>query len=363
MPSSARFMLACIAAFWLIVPIGLNAGKPVLIKKPNPTHVEKDSMYIPLEKVAGIDEEIDDENFFARPMDLVTDDRGGFFVFDHILEKIFSFGKDLKLRKVFLNLGNGPFEIMKKEPVIQRLYFSHDGHLYVISSFNKKIMSFTREATPIKEIRLPQYHVPQFTPVVDKAGNIYTYSPRNDGIDVLDKNLKIKYTLLNNGEMDKYLIKAPPDNPYPPKGYALNFVTLMYDVLPDGRLLVYVARSSILYIFKEGKLQKQYKIWPERTIPNLLLRIEKFKKRFKNEYIEVNLFNSFFVDKDNESFFYLTTSAKTDEQKLIYRFTLDGRLDNIYYFPFKSIRRILAKRNQLFYGVGESDISIFKIKK
>ncbi len=363
MPSSARFMLACIAAFWLIVPIGLNAGKPVLIKKPNPTHVEKDSMYIPLEKVAGIDEEIDDENFFARPMDLVTDDRGGFFVFDDILEKALSFGKDLKLRKVFLTLGNGPFEIMKKEPGVQRLYFSHDGNLYVISPFNNKIMSFTREATPIKEFRLPQYHIPQFIPVVDKAGNIYTYSPSNDGIDVLDKNLKIKYSLLKKGELDKYLIKAPPYDPHSPQKYSLDLGALVYDVLSDGRLLAYVARSSTLYIFKEEKLLKQFNIWPERAFPPFFQRIERRREKVKNKYTPVRMFISFFVDKDNESFFYLTTASIADNKKLVYRFTLDGRLDNIYYCPLKSVKRILAKRNQLFYGIGESDISIFKIKK
>ncbi len=363
MTMSTRFWLTFIGAVWFVLPVGLIAGKPVVIKNPVPTHIEKDSMYIPLEKVGRIDEEIDEENFFARPQDIVTDDQGGFFVFDDLLTKVFSFGKDLKLRKVFLKHGQGPYEAMKKGNSYHSLYFSQNGYLYFIAPLNKKIIAFDRQAIPIKEIRLITYGGLSFIPVVDKFQNVYTISPITHGIDVLDKDLKLKYRLLDKGEVDQYLINAPWYDTRHPDAFPPSSLEIIFDVLSDGRLLVYLARASILYIFKEGKLLKQLKIWPERALIKCSDRIKKYQKRFKNNNTTVTMFGDFFVDKDNESFFYLFTARQGTKHAPVYKFDLQGVLRAIYYCQPNNVQRILAKRNQLFYGVEESSVSIFKSKQ
>ncbi len=355
--------LLCIGAMGLVLPVDLLAGKPVVIENPKPTHIEKDSMYIQLQRVGGVEEDIDDQNFFGRPMDIMPDDRGGFFVFDSILDKIFSFDKDLKLRKVFIDHGIGPFEIRKKEGPFDRIYFSRDGNLYVISSQNHKIISFTSDAKPIREFRLYNYPIIAFLPVVDKSGNLFTISPTTYGIDVLDKNLKLRYSLLNKGEVNTWLIKSPRYDPHFPLGNPTCSGDLMYDVLLDGRLIVYFSRSSTIYIFKEGKLLKQANLWPERLFPEFLYQVEKAKKDPANIYTYVNMFWNFFVDKDNESFFYLFAASHKTKQRWVYCFDLNCQLVNIYYFYPTDCLRIVAKRNQTFYGVTEVGVALLKIKK
>ena len=355
--------LLCIGAMGLVLPVDLLAGKPVVIEKPKPTHIEKDSMYIQLQRVGGVEEDIDDQNFFGRPMDIMPDDRGGFFVFDAILDKVFSFDKDLKLRKVFIDNGIGPFEIRKKEGSFNRIYFSRDGNLYVISPLSKKIISFTRDANPIKEFRLYTYPIAEFLPVVDKWGNLITISPTTYGIDILDKNQKLKYRLLNNGEVNTYLIKAPPYDPRAPLGEPTAMTDLQYDVLLDGRLLVYLSRSSTIYIFREGKLLKQANLWPERLFPKFLNRIEKSKKNPANIYTFVTMFGNFFVDKDNESFFYLSAGSLKGKQRVVYCFDLNFQLVHIYCFYPTDCERIVAKQNKVFYGVTDIGVALLKIKK
>ena len=354
--------LLCIGAMGLVLPVDLLAGKPVVIEKPKPTHIEKDSMYIQLQRVGSVEEDIDDQNFFGRPTSVMPDDRGGFFVFDAILDKVFSFDKNLKLRKAFIDHGIGPFEIRKKEGPYDRIYFSRDGNLYVISAQNQKIISFTSDAKPIREFRLYTYPIAAFLPVVDKSGNLFTISPTTYGIDVLDKNLKLKYRLLKNGEVNTYLMKAPTYDPYFPLGYPTGTSDLQYDVLLDGRLIVYSSRSSTIYIFKEGKLLKQANLWPERLFPEFLNRIEKSKTAPANMYRNVTLFANFFVDKDNESFFYLSAGSYKSK-RVLYCFDLNFQLVQIYFFYPTDCKRIVAKQNKVFYGVTEIGVALLKIKK
>ncbi len=360
-----RLTMFCLLSLLCIGTMGLvlQAGKPVVIEKPKPTHIEKDSMYIQLERVGGVEEDIDDQNFFGRPMDIMPDDRGGFFVFDAILDKVFSFDKDLKLRKVFIDNGIGPFEIRKKECSFNRIYFSCDGCLYVISPQNQKVISFTRDANPIREFRLYTYPVPEFLPVVDKFGNLITISPITYGIDVLDKNLKLKYSLLNNDEVNTWLMRSPPYDPQYSLGYPTSNIDLQYDVLFDGRLIVYLSRSSNIYIFKGGKLLKRANLWPERLFPDLLKNIEDRKKAPANMFRSATLFGNFFVDKDNESFFYLSAASHKSKQRWVYCFDLNFNLVHIYCFYPTDCKRIVAKRNQIFYGVTEMGVALLKIKK
>jgi hypothetical protein len=332
----------------------------VLIKDPKPTHVEKN--YTQLVKVKEIGEEIDDENFFAKPMDITTDDEGNFYVYDMLLMKILKFDKNYNLVKTFLEQGQGPGEILKKEGGKRKMYFSKDGHLYVRAPHNKKIIAFDKNGNHVKDIRIPLMDTIQFPPVVDPEGNYYTLSRMTNGIDVYDKNFKMKVTLLGKKQYDRFIVHKAKDDkknrdfePFP------NTYNTGYDFVEGNRFIVYLANSSTVYLFKENKLVDHFDIWPEKALEGLRKHIERLKKRLKGENFGAYLSSSFFVDKDDEAFFYLDCRSHGEKKGILYKFDLSGKLITVYYTD--SDVTFMAKRDNLFYGLFKGQVFIYKINR
>jgi hypothetical protein len=362
--SGLSIILTCI---FLLGSPAFSAKKLVLLKDIKPTHIETEDTYVPLELVKEIEEEIDDEHFFVKPMTVMPADDGSFFAYDMRLLKIFKFDKDFNLVKVFLKTGQGPSEILRRTAGFNKLYFTKKGFLNVAAPYNKKIIVFNRQGNFVKDIRIPFAWVRPFSPVMDKAENIYIISGSNPGIDVLDKNGTFKYTLLNADDYNSFIIHKPEfENPILERTIEMHSDSgnTKYDVLEGNRLFIYVTHASTLYVFKEKRLEKKYHIWPEKALEKHRLSTKRLEKKLKSKNFSSSLFDSFFVDKDDEANFYLSGHNQERNKKkvgMIYQFDLDGKLVNVFYADRPV--RFCAQRHNLFYGVYKESVLIYKIKK
>jgi hypothetical protein len=340
---------------------GAAAEDVVLIKDIKPTHVEKDEQYVRLELVKEIEEEINEEYFFAKPMAITVDDEQNFYVYDMILMKAFQFDKDYDLIRVFLDKGQGPAEILLKRSGIRKLYFSSDGHLYINAPGNKKIIAFSKDIKHVRDIKFPLLNRAIFQPVVDKNGNIYMVSETQSGVDVLDSNLKLKYTLLDKKEYGRYILYRPDFHPKDDALWESTSDNTIYDVLSDNRVIVFLANSSMVYLFRGNRLLKKFHIWPEMALKRYRKTIDKLTKRLKDRKFLAYMFNDFFVDKDDEATFYLRGGKHGDKKGILYQFDLEGKLKHVYYTT--SSVKFLAKRNNLFYGLWRGSVYIYRVAR
>jgi len=338
----------------------------VLLKDIKPTHVETEEMYVPLELVKEINEEIDDENFFAKPADIEPTDTGSFFVYDFLLLKIFLFDKDFKLVKIFLKKGQGPSEVQRQAGGYDKMYFTKNGFLNLAAPYNKKLIVFDKDGLFVKDRPAPYDNLCMFSPVTDALDNLYLVSKRSSGINVFDKTGKLQYTLLNSEDY-KYFINhvREIDKRYLEFGAGLESTidNTQYDFVSGNRLLIYVANASTVYLFNGRKLEKKFHVWPKKALERHYAYIQKLEKKLNSKNFETNLFNFLFVDKDDETHFYFDGLIQERGNKKVgvaYKFDLNGKLKNIYYADRPV--RLLAKRNHLFYGLHKGNVYIFKIK-
>lgn len=352
--------------FFLFGLTVMKAVQLVLIENIKTTHIETEAMYTPLEMVKEIEEEIDDDHFFAKPMAIAAAADGSFFVYDMLLTKILKFDKDYKLEKVFLNQGQGPSEIQKKTGGINKIYVTRNGLLTVAAPYNKKIVVFDGKGDFVKDIRMPYSGLVFFSPVMDEKGNIYTISEQNPGIDVLNKNGKLQYSLLSNEDYRHYLIHKPEfDKRILERGTGMESsqINTIYDVLSDNRLLIYIKNASTVYLYKGKELKSKFHIWPEKAMEGYQASLKRLVEKFKAKNFEKYMFDRFFVDKDNENYFYLNglfAERKGKKVGLIYKFDLKGKLIDLYYADRQV--HFLAKRNNLFYGLFRGSVFIYKLK-
>jgi hypothetical protein len=358
----SALVLAALTAIFLFLPTSLFPDKANVITDPKPTHFEKQEHYIELIKFKEIGPDFDDDHFFARPLALTADNEGGFFVLDTKLMKLFKFDKRFNLVKVFLEHGAGPGEISKKPAGLFLLRFAHDGHLYLTAPLNHKIIVFDKNGNFVRDIRLHNIIMPNFPPVIDKQGNFYTISRKNPGLDVLDKNLAFKYTLLSKGDFNRHLFHcAKGSHPRVSEYIMHDNGATRYDILSDGRLIVYLPNSSTVHIFKGNQPVKHFDVWPQDALKNMKIELERRKKKHKDENFSIYLSTQFIIDKDNEKYFYIRSYSYEDKKILLYKFDLDGNLISIFFT--KSPFLLLEKRNNLFYGWSRETVSVLKVPK
>jgi hypothetical protein len=331
-----------------------------VISNPKPTCVEND--YAELVKVKEITEEIDDEHFLAKPLHLALDDEGNLYVLDAMLVKIFKFDPGFRLVKMFLNEGRGPGEITHSCPGKSPLYFSKDGHLYVLSPYNRKIIAFNKSGKVTREIRIEMNNrFRHFCPVVDLKGNVYTLSAGNGAVDVFEPSMKPIKTLLKPGVYKKMIIFEPTAKTSKDI-FEPGELNTFYDVLPDNGFIIYIANSSTVFLFKDHQPVKSFNIWPKQLFENYKVNYEKDKKQFRNTKWENGWFKpfmmDFFVDKDDERFFYIDTFAGYRD---LYKFDMNGKL--VLVLRLMENASIIAKRNGFFYGIDKRNGKILAFKE
>jgi hypothetical protein len=335
------------------------------IENPTPTHVEKEDEFVELVKIKEIQAEIDDEHFMVRPWFIAVNNEGKIFAFDRMIEKIFNFGNEqsnFKFIKTFGNTGQGPGEYGRQYSVYG-IYCSRDGYIFVSDRVNKKIIKFDAAGKHIKDFRVPPEAKTDggFLPVINTDGEYYVLSGTYCTLDVYnihDRNLKKHFSLFGKDVCEQSVILKTRKQDYR-FWLSLSLGNSSYDILPDNRLIFYMNNTSTIYIYIQNRLVKKFNIWPKEALDVYRKKIaERAKNLGKNGLLIVYMFNYFFMDKDDEDYFYLKGLGRFNGKFLLYRCDLDGNLVKVLYTPFPV--RILAKRKGLFYGAYKDSIYILK---
>jgi hypothetical protein len=340
--------------------------KIVVETDTTPTCVEKESHFVPLIKVGKIDAEFDDEHFLVDPVYLCTDNRGYIYVLDMKLNKIFIFNDKFKFIKTFGQTGQGPGEFAKGISVCG-IRFSNDGLLYLSDRWNRKFIIFDTDGNHKKDIALPYTARIRggFQPLIDNAGNYYLMTGPACTIDVHnihDKGQPRRYSLLGPDDCRKSIfLKVRDEDAW--CWCATSTIGTYYDILPDGRLIVYLSQTSTIKMFNGETLSETFNIWPVGALENYKKRIaEKFsKKPKKNAVLTEYLFDGFYMDKDTGAHFYLQGHGEGKRKSLLYKFDLKGNLLSIFYSP--GVGMLKEKRNNRFFFKSRDTIGIYEVGK
>jgi len=337
-----------------------------IFEDPKPTCEEK--VYVELKKVGEVPEDINAPAFLVKPWSIVADDDGNVFVMDIMFLKIYKYDKNLQFVKSFGNKGEGPAEFkggLGGGSALVELHLGRDNLIYAGDRGSRKIICFDRDGNLVKEFKM---NVPAFSrinPVLDNAGNFYIHSNNNKYvIDIFDQSGNLKSSLLPIDVLAKglfYKLKEP-----------LNILwmygksdsgTVDFQVWHDGRLLVLSKSSGIIYVLKQGKFEKELRLWPKQMLIG-------YKKSLKwlmgegDDSIEAfrSIYENIILDWDNPKYFYLSHGIPRGERKnYLYQFDVNGGLHKVLYLiePFeKSFTSIKYKKNGIFYATGsDSDFN------
>lgn len=334
--------------------------KIVVIKDPKPTHFEKTYTPLKMIKSLSIDINIDENNFIGRIGSSTIDKDGNLFIFDDIQANIFKFDENLKYITKFGRKGKGPGEFASRFHS-NEINVGLNNRLYVSDKFNKRIHIFSLNGKFIGSHKI-EYPM-MFKPAVSNNGDIYMPSLMDDRIiDVYNKNMKLITTLLDRKEFDRFIFKKPSlinRRFFTHTFYGRN---VYYHLLPDDKMLVLIINEPTIYIFENLKLIKKIKILPNKVL-----------KDFKRDYLKEQLADeesyfifvpNFFLDADDFKFFYLQfPKDKSQNRDVLYKFSLDGRLVEVFYIKHKEENiyiGFLFKQNNIFYAENRENIILYK---
>jgi hypothetical protein len=356
------YLLLFLAVIFTVSPLSAE-----VIKNPKPTHYEKN--YTELQFVTTIGDDEHDDIFLVRPTSLVVDDEGNLYVYDAMFKKIFKYGRDLKFIKFFGRQGRGPGEIHGGTWELHKLYFGKDKHIYVSDLYNRKIIVFSKDGALVKEIRIHPAIQTEFRPVVDKEGNYYAFTNKDGVIEKISPDNRVVKSFLTDTHTERFVFFEPE----PPKHHmAKDFWTdptlmnIFYDILPDGRFVIFIINSSTLYIFKNDGLTATYPIWPDNAMKTFKYMVNKANNYYKGQnsrfpsYIPMLTYSM--IDQDEDNIFYLLGIKDVDGRAPIYKFNAGGSLLGVFYTD--SFISFQAKKNYRFYGIAKRKIFVYQeVKK
>jgi hypothetical protein len=347
-----------------------------LLKMPEPTHNDIGVPCSTLKIVKEIKSDFDKDIFFAMPFKLTVGENGIFYVYDIKLVKVFIFNKNYEYIGQFLEQGQGPGEVLPGYAANIDLYAAKDGNLYLCAALSDKLIQFSAGGKYLKDIKLNRLWKSRtpFPPVKDSRENYYAYSINGGIVDKLDSQMKRVKTFLDKELNRKFVIYKPPFEEcwkkWPdPDFWLLPYeVNTMYDLTSDGHLLIYLFRSSTVFLLKDDKVIRKFDILIDRVLPVNRKRAEiayRKQKTIDPQRYGVKraiMFKSCFVDQD-EPYFYLQF-LEENKTNTLFQFDLKGKLvrvitNNAHHALIKT------KRNNLFYGLSYTDKHpvIFKMEE
>ncbi len=346
--------------FMMLLAIALPGKEFNVIKNPKPTHIEKN--FVKLKKVKEISPDINDKYFMAKPISLAVARDGSFFVFDYLVRKIFKFTKDGQFVKTFGKTGRGPGEFGNK-PDQNWLYCGSDGFICISSKMNRKIIRYDTNGEFIDEIAIPdvEYSMGSFKPVSLSNDLYFLLECREHRIDVFKRmgnQLKRTYSLLNGIDRDWSILLDVKDQDLL-SWRTGQMIDVQYDFSNEDLLVVYLAKTSTVCIYQKEKLLKKYNLWPSEALDNYRIRINRRKDRLKeNDIFIVYMFHTFFIDKDDPSFFFIKGPKFSEEMgHRTYRFSIEGDLDKI--LVTDSPVAFYAKKNGFYYGIYKGSVLMY----
>lgn len=338
-------------------------GKHQLIKPPKPTHTEKGVPLGTFKVVKEINPDFDEDLFFAFPSLLTVGPQQGknrfyFYVYDFKLVKIFIFNENYRCVGQFLGHGAGPGEVNSGMPGNLNVIAAPDGMLYVIEYGN--IIQFSAQGKHLNDFKIPHNNrsFKQNFLAIDEKGHFYLHSKNGGIVDEYDKKLNLIHTYLDKKLNRKFIVYVPDYEKFH-KGredfyHYPSISNAKYDFSSDGHLLLYLYRSSTVFVFKERHLVRKFDVLVDRTLPIFEKKakfVYNFQRNRKRPGVRsTQLFSYFFTDKD-EPYFYLCFNDE-DKTAAIYKFDLDGKLVMIFKKLNTAIR---AKRHGLYFGLSGKD--------
>jgi hypothetical protein len=338
-----------------------------LLEPPKPTHSDMKVDTFRLQLVKKIDVDFDRKLFFAVPWDLAVS-KDFIYLYDIKLAKCFIFDKKYKYVSQFLKQGIGPGEISPGDSA-RDLYAAPDNTIYFSDLSNDRLIQFSPTGKFLNDYRMFRHGKAKgiYPPVIDKDGYLYAFSTKKGIIDKIRlKPREVVHTFLDQKENGRCVIYKPVwEKLYKTWGNRENWTfvsrgSVVYDITSDGHLLIYMYRSSRVFLFKGTKLIRKFDIFIDRVLPIYLERAKiAYKKQkeldFRRHIKRCIMFLSCFVDKD-EPYFYLQFKELDDTYSL-FQFDLKGKLVGV----IKNIRAdIKVKKNGLFYGLSFQKPVIYK---
>ncbi|MDY0297622.1 MAG: hypothetical protein RB296_09925 [Acidobacteriota bacterium] len=357
------------------------ADEVTIIKNPKPTCVEKE--YRQLVKVRELKELEDSEDFLVEPRSLVVDERGHIFAWDAAQAKIFQYDPDLNLVRTFCRRGQGPGEIGGNGPRFVRL-FLRGREIYLPDEINRKIICFDTNGDLIKETPMKRRGLQIRSLAVDSQDQVYLFSDNNPGnphcIDCLDADGGFM-----RGYLDRSELKVGLYTKFESKVLATKFPRglkskiskgivnlswydmvseshLLFSVIPNDQLLVYLPASGQFRAFGRGKLKVSVRLWPEKALRDYR------KKAIKLSELQ-GAFAPFFLglipDYDNPEYFFLNYgNFQNGEKNYLYKFNLSGELTGVFYMsnPKRSFVQVNCKRAHQFYAIDRNQFGNLTIK-
>ncbi len=367
------WVLPVIFLFFAATGLKAERKKVTIYENPKPNCEEK--VFVKLEKVAEIKDDIDSEDFLVMPWSLVVDAKGNIYVYDYMMGKIYKYDKDLNLVTTFGGKGRGPGEfgsMSGRGTGRVHLCFGPDGNIYAGDKGNRKIVCFDPNGQLVKEIRMDVKPFTEIIPAMDSKGRFYIYGKDDDDgiINVYSPKGERVNRLLDRNLLPFAMFKQFRRKLMQTFYYETSRTTISHAMVKGDRLIVYSKLSGSYFLLKENKVIKSKKLWPKKA---LQWYKDMFIETLQDHHPQYEGFHPYFtqltIDQDDERFFYqYFGQPNNSKNSYMYKFDLNGNLDKVFYYeePHEGyLTKVMAKRNGLFYAIGPNKeqnktIMIFK---
>ena len=361
---------AVLCSFSFLFPM---EGEFNVIKNPKPTFTEKTA--VPLKLTGQSEENENDKIFMARPGSMAVDSDSNLFIYDTKQVQIFKYNKDLKAVKTAGRKGEGPgeFKVFGGQGRVV-LYFANK-KLYAYNDMSSKILTFDSNLNlKDEQVYQKRYHSRQM--VVDNCDNIY-FNDVKEAIHVVDQEMNIKWKLLEKNQLFDFIFFEAPEgilkNPFKSRLLPMNF-----EMSNGTDFIVYSPLTANIFVFRKNQLIRKIACYSQPMLDKFKIKLEKsramrkkIRERRRREdkrqsgFSLVYIYVSFFMDKDDQRFFYLQYNNKENKSIKLYRFSLEGKLDSVYVTDVKEIVGkyidiyFKTKKSRSFYAMNR-DGKIFK---
>ena len=288
-----------------------------------------------VDKIGEIGDGFCDEeyNYFGKITSICIDKIDDIlYVADSELHKIFRFNIDGEFIDSFGTQGQGPGEFLG----ILRISIGNNGNLYVTDEGNRRLLVFSKSGKFIEQLSISSFL--RDRPIIGSNGDIYLLSPsRLRVIDVFDKNMRLKTSILEMKYHSAFPFFSPPKTMLPAvlKPSINNVKKLI--TKDDNLIVVFNNTQKIIHLNQNHIIVKEFKIDHPEFIKDYKHRL---KASIKNRGW-LNCFGSAFLDtNENICLCYYNGTQNRSE---VYRYTKGGIFKDII-----KVRNSKIVTNKLF---------------
>lgn len=310
--------------------------------QPKANMVEKE--YVELVQVGELDAELQDEDFIFLPFSMTGDSEKNIFIFDRAQSTLFKLDSQLKIRKKYRRIGQGPGDFSYNRAVVF-INIGLDGYLYANERSARKMMRFSKNLEFRREYKYKTLYDQQ--PTVDANGNIYFTTIQDNNIVITNQAQKKLYSIELEPKDLEILFYEKPKQAEPGDDRSWVFT-------PDSSLLVFLGSSSTLFTVGKNKKPGKINIWPRDALIDYKSKLEDTVNQGNRGSVQryIPMFGWFMIDNDKPNIFYLQYGRnKTKGINALYQFTTKGELKKVLFLKMKkSFVKFFFKLGNKFYA-------------